>query len=158
VEDLRERGAAVRFPPPLIYLAAMIGGWAADRWLLPLPIGLSPGARVGAGVIAGLVGLLFGIPALARFRATGQDPKPWEPSPELIQQGIYRLSRNPMYLGLTLLQVGVGLGADNLWIVLACLPALAAVHVIAVRPEETYLEGRFGEDYRGYKAKVRRWL
>jgi protein-S-isoprenylcysteine O-methyltransferase Ste14 len=76
----------------------------------------------------------------------------------LIQQGIYRLSRNPMYLGLALVQVGVGVGVDNLWVVLTSLPALAAVHVIAIRPEELYLEGRFGEDYRAYKARVRRWL
>jgi protein-S-isoprenylcysteine O-methyltransferase Ste14 len=153
-----ERGARVRFPPPLVYLAAMIAGWALGRWVLPLPIGLGAGARVGAGLIAGLVGLLFMVPAVVRFRATGQDPRPWEPTPVLIQQGIYRLSRNPMYLGLALVQVGVGVGVDNLWVVLTSLPALAAVHVIAIRPEELYLEGRFGEDYRAYKARVRRWL
>lgn len=154
-----KRGADVRIPPPVIYLAAILVGWAAGRWFAPLAIGIEGLAtRIGAGVIAGLAGVLFMVPAVSRFRATGQNPKPWEPTPELIQRGVYRFSRNPMYLGLGLVQVGIGLGMDNLWVILLTLPALAIVHVIAVRPEETYLEQRFGEHYRDYRSRVRRWL
>ena len=154
-----QRGASVRFPPPLVFLGAILVGWALGRWVVSLATGLPAGpARVGAGVIAALVGLLFMVPAVSRFRATGQDPRPWEPTPELIQRGVYRFSRNPMYLGLGLVQVGIGLALDNLWIVAMALPALGVVGVIAVRPEETYLEERFGDEYLDYKARVRRWL
>ena len=154
----QKHGAEVRVPPPLFYLAAMLAGGALDRWLLPLPMGSGAQVRIGAGVIAGLAGLIFMVPALSRFRATGQNPKPWKPSPELIERGVYRFSRNPMYLGLGLVQVGLGLGLDNLWIVLMTLPAIAAVHVMAIRPEESYLEECFGDGYRDYKSRVRRWL
>lgn len=159
MSEPEERGADVRLPPPLVYLAAILVGWALGRWVTPLAIGIEGlPTRVGAGVIAGLAGILFMVPAATRFRASGQDPKPWEPTPELIERGVYRFSRNPMYLGLGLVQVGIGLGMDNLWVVVMTLPALAIVHVIAVRPEEAYLEERFGAQYKQYKSKVRRWL
>ena len=159
MNEPRERGADVRIPPPVVYLALILSGWVLGRWVAPLGTGLeTASARLGAGVIAGLVGLVFMLPAVGRFRATGQNPKPWEPSPELIERGVYRFSRNPMYVGLGFVQVGIGLGIDNLWIVVLTIPALVMVHALAIRPEETYLEERFGQSYRDYKSRVRRWL
>ncbi len=154
-----ERGAKVRIPPPLVYLAAIGAGWALDRWTAPLAIGLeAPVVRLGAGSIAALAGMAALALATRDFRATGQDPKPWKPTPELLESGVYAFSRNPIYLGFALLQVGVGFWIDNLWVILMTLPALAVVHLVAVRPEETYLEERFGAAYRDYRDRVRRWL
>ena len=92
------------------------------------------------------------------FKRTGQDPKPWKPSPVLIREGLYRFSRNPMYMAVTVMQMGLGFMLDNLWL-LAVLPlALAAVHFLVVLREEAYLETQFGEAYREYQRAVRRWL
>jgi protein-S-isoprenylcysteine O-methyltransferase Ste14 len=93
-----------------------------------------------------------------RFRRTGQDPAPWKPSPSLILDGPYRFSRNPIYTGMTLVQLGVGISAGNGWIVLLAPLALLIVHVTAVLPEEAYLGERFGESYLRYKESVRRYL
>lgn len=154
-----ETGAGVSVPPPLVYLGGIVLGWMLDRWLLPLSLGSTdPRLRWGSGLVVLLASSIFLFAAVARFRATGQDPKPWRPTPVLIEASVYRLSRNPMYLALALLQVGLGLLIDNLWIVVLTLPVLAVVDRLAVRPEETYLEERFGSTYREYRRRVRRWL
>jgi len=92
------------------------------------------------------------------FKRTGQDPKPWTPSPEMVLSGPYRFTRNPMYVGMTCIQLGLGLALDNLWISLLAAFSLLTVHFIAVVPEEKYLAGKFGERYTGYVIKVRRYL
>jgi protein-S-isoprenylcysteine O-methyltransferase Ste14 len=106
-------------------------------------------------VAAGLA-LIFS--ALAMFKRTGQDPKPWTPSPELIEKGPYRWTRNPMYVGLTCVLVGLGLALNNLWFSLLAAAALLVVHVIAVLPEEKYLKEKFGRSYEEYCTRVRRYI
>jgi protein-S-isoprenylcysteine O-methyltransferase Ste14 len=153
-----EKGARVRFPPPLVFLGGILVGVACAYVVAPAPL---PVGRT-AGVVAGLVLLAAGVSLAASarvlFSRTGQSPVPWKPSPELILQGPYRFTRNPMYVGLTLVQAGLGLGMNNLWIVLFALPALLTVHLIAVRPEERYLTEKFGESYTRYLSRVRRYL
>jgi len=95
---------------------------------------------------------------LKLFKSTGQDPAPWKPSPELVLSGSYRFTRNPMYLGLTCIQIGLGLLLSNLWISLLAAFSLLVVHFIAVVPEERYLSEKFGDSYKGYLLKVRRYL
>ena len=89
---------------------------------------------------------------------TGQHPAPWKPSPELILQGPYRFTRNPMYLGLTLIQLGLGFAVNNLWISAFAPLSLLTVHFIAVLPEEKYLSEKFGDSYTRYLTHVRRYL
>lgn len=96
--------------------------------------------------------------AMRRFAATGQDPKPWLPSPELIEAGIYRVSRNPMYVSMALLQVGLGVAVGYGWVALLVPMSMATVYWTAIRHEERYLEDKFGEAYLQYKRSVRRWL
>ena len=114
------------------------------------------------GIVTGVAFVVAGVwligDAWKLFQRTGQDPKPWKPSPELLLSGAYRFTRNPMYVGMTCLQVGLGLAFNNLWIVLLAALSLLVVHFIAVVPEERYLTGKFGESYRAYVIKVRRYL
>ncbi len=150
--------ARVRFPPPLVYALSTGAGFALHLWLRPWPL---PGTRtlhaVAAGVLL-LAAFVAALGALRRFRATRQDPLPWTPTPELIVDGIYRYSRNPMYLAMGLVQAAAAAAFANAWI-LALLPlSFAAVFVIAVRPEERYLGAKFGESYARYRASVRRWI
>ena len=151
-------GANVRFPPPLVFVGFILAGVAVQRFALPLAS--NAGSMVRAGVGAPLIGggLALILWAAGGFRRSGRSPEPWLPSSTLILEGPYRFSRNPMYVGMTAIQVGVGAALDNGWVVLLAASGLAVVQVMAVRPEERYLEETFGADYVALKKRVRRYL
>jgi protein-S-isoprenylcysteine O-methyltransferase Ste14 len=151
-------GAAVRLPPPLVYLFALLVGAALHAWVLPLRFDLSLAPRIGVAASAAGLGVAMMAAAMGLFRRTGQDPKPWKHTPELICTGIYRITRNPMYVGMALLQVGIGIGFANGWILVLVPVVLAIVHTTAIRHEEAYLQREFGDAYREYRSSVRRWL
>jgi protein-S-isoprenylcysteine O-methyltransferase Ste14 len=153
-----ESGAQVRFPPPLVFLAAIFIGVAIQRMIAPLSLSLAPWLRIATGILIVACGVSLIVSARIWFLRTGQSPIPWKPSPELIFQGPYRFTRNPMYVGLTLLVVGLGLAVNDLWISLCAAPALLVVHFIAVLPEERYLTEKFEKDYQGFLARVRRYI
>jgi protein-S-isoprenylcysteine O-methyltransferase Ste14 len=158
-ETESERGGArVRIPPPLVFVAFMAVGVLVNWLMVPLRLPLPLLPRVIAGALLIVAGLALGIWSVVHFRRTGQDPAPWEPSPTLILEGPYRFTRNPIYVGMTVVQLGVGVCAANGWILALAPLALLLVHFTAVLPEEAYLAARFGEDYRRYQAAVRRYL
>jgi protein-S-isoprenylcysteine O-methyltransferase Ste14 len=150
--DVDQDSAKVTFPPPFIYVGMLLLGLALDRitpWSLELPWI----ARYIGGVIFIAAALFVGFSASSLFRKAGTDVKPWKATTAIVESGVYRFTRNPMYLGMAMLYAGLGILFSSLGIVLL-LPVL--IQVIA--REERYLEGKFGEDYRAYKARVRRWL
>ncbi len=151
-------GANVRFPPPLVFLGFLLLGVAAQVFTVRLATDAPWAVRAGVGVLLIAAGLGLALWAAVGFKRTGRRPEPWLPSTVLILEGPYRFSRNPMYVGMTAVQVGIGAALDNGWVVLLAFPALAVVHLIAVRPEEVYLEETFGADYQALKRRVRRYL
>ncbi len=72
--------------------------------------------------------------------------------------GPYRFTRNPIYLGMTIIFTGIAIAADSIWVLALLVPVLVIMNIGVIMREERYLEGKFGEDYRQYKASVRRWL
>jgi protein-S-isoprenylcysteine O-methyltransferase Ste14 len=153
-----ERGASVHFPPPLVFVSTTLAAIALRYAGLPSNM---PGAsliRVPLGTFILLSAIVLVASARNWFVRTGQRPTPWTPSPELIFEGPYRFTRNPMYLGMTLVQLGLGTILGNFWIALFALPSLLLVHFIAVRPEERYLSSKFGKPYDDYRSRVRRYL
>jgi protein-S-isoprenylcysteine O-methyltransferase Ste14 len=152
-EQASQGGARVRIAPPLWFGAAILIGAFPPG--LRFPAGAA-GAVAGIAAIAAAIGM--GLPAVGWFRKTGQDPKPWMPSPQLIVRGPYRFSRNPMYVGMTLIVLGIAAISGRGWMAALSFCALAAVHFTAVLPEERYLTGKFGAAYLEYKARVRRYL
>jgi protein-S-isoprenylcysteine O-methyltransferase Ste14 len=151
-------GAAVRFPPPLVPLIGLVLGIALQAFVWPLPLPLAGLARYGVAVVLLALGLALGIPAIRQFVRTGQDPAPWQSTPEIIATGIYRITRNPMYLGMGFLQAGLGVALANGWVVALVPFTWLAIYFIAIRHEEAYLERKFGNVYTDYKKSVRRWL
>jgi protein-S-isoprenylcysteine O-methyltransferase Ste14 len=151
-------GAAVRFPPPFVPLIALAVGVVLDLWVLPLSLPLEGVLRYGMAGL--LLALGFGLMAAAfgLFRRTGQDAKPWVSTPEIISTGIYRFTRNPMYVSMGLLQAGFGVALANGWVMLLVPVTWIVIYSIAIRHEEAYLEEKFGSVYTEYKASVRRWL
>jgi len=149
--------AAVRFPPPLVYLIAITAG-VVLHWLVPLRVPISGSTRAIGGVALAAAGFALMAGAIGLFRRIGQNPAPWTTTPEVLTSGVYRFTRNPMYVSMGLLQAAIGVGAANGWILLLVPIVLIEVYMIAIRHEEAYLERKFGATYLDYKQRVRRWL
>lgn len=144
--------------PPVIF-AVPLGIALLLQRLLELPhLTLPTRAAWLVGGLLVLLGLGLGAWAIRSFLQHGEDPHPPTPTRVIVETGPYRFSRNPMYLALLLVALGVALGLRS-WIALLSVPiSLAAVHRLVVRREEVHLERTLGEPYRAYKARVRRYL
>lgn len=150
----------VFFPPPLVYLAALGIAYWVDRRALPMPLSLGErsGWRAPAGGLLVGLGLVLDLLALERFRRSATSALPFRPASAFVALGPYRWTRNPMYLGMTLLFAGFGLLLDSAWVVLAALVAALAIDRWVIPREERYLARRFGASYLDYASRVRRWL
>lgn len=154
---MAERGARVSVPAPLVFVVSVSAGVGVG-YVLPLRTHLPRGIALIAAYLLLAAGLGLFISALRRFWRARQNPLPWTPTLSLEFSGPYRFTRNPMYVGMTLLQLGLGTWMNHLWVLLFALPALAVVHFTAVLPEEAYLIEKFGDPYRQYLSRVRRYL
>ncbi len=145
-------------PPPLIFGGVLVVALALD-WLENGPgFGLPYFALMIAGIGLTILGLILVLAAGAQFRREQTNVSPWKPSLVLITTGVYSLSRNPIYIGIAISYVGLSLLADSV-IALVGLPiALAIIRFGVIEREEHYLEVRFGDAYRQYKARTRRWV
>lgn len=148
--------AQVKFPPPLIFLLLIAISYGLHR-LYPLGFGV-PKAFTNLGIAITLFGMAVVILIMGVFKRSSTAIEPWKPTSVLITTGFYRWSRNPIYVGFCLFNIGIGVALNSLWIVLSFIPGAILVYYIAIAREEAYLEREFGEEYLAYKRKVRRWL
>ncbi len=142
--------------PPLIYLAFLLLGLALD-YLWPVAV-LPNGIQYIAGFAFVTPSGIIVVFTLLQFHKAHTNFSPLKPTTSLITGGPFRFSRNPSYLSLSLLYVGIGIAADNLWVLGLLVPTLALMQYGVIFREERYLERKFGEEYLRYKASVRRWL
>ncbi len=148
--------AGVVAPPPLIYLAAILAG-AGLQALRPapfLPPALAP--AIGIPLVASAL-LLFAL-SIREFRRARTSVRPDRPTSAIIRTGPYRLSRNPIYLAMTLLHLWIAAWANSLWLLVTLAFTLGVMSAGVIAREERYLERKFGEEYRRYRAAVRRWI
>jgi protein-S-isoprenylcysteine O-methyltransferase Ste14 len=142
-----------RIPPPILTLAFAVAMWFAGD-------GGRSVVQVVAACAAFLLAGIFAFPAVRAFRRAGTtvDPVQVDRASAVVTGGIYRVTRNPMYVGLTLLLVAwaLWLGGWRVW--LGPVALLLWLDRFQIRPEEKAMEARFGEEYLRYKAQVRRWL
>lgn len=152
--------AAVRIFPPGVPLLVVGLGVALQRlWPIHAGAALPAALRYGLGsaiVLGAVLGL--GYRAVRLFRRCGQSENPWKPTPELVESGPFRWTRNPMYVQLLLVCVGFALLLANPWVLILTPLGGWLLQRFAILPEEAYLERKFGERYRAYKQRVRRWL
>src|SRR5438552_11936869 len=144
--------------PPLIFLGFLAAATVLQAILpLPIPVAHSPARYVPGAMLAagGFVMIAIGT---RLFAAAGTNVPPTLPTTALVVDGIYRRSRNPLYLGLILVYLGLGVAAGSLWAIGLLVPLLWVINVGVVKREERYLERKFGDAYRAYKARVRRWI
>jgi protein-S-isoprenylcysteine O-methyltransferase Ste14 len=148
--------AGVSIPPPLIYVV-LFGLGLLLHQIAPLASLPIVPARVAALICLGGYLLLFGWSYLL-FRRAGTSIVPVKPSMALVTHGPYRLTRNPMYLSLLCLYLAVALWFGIVWALVLVPLVVAAVQRLAIAKEERYLELKFGEVYRQYRTRVRRWI
>ncbi len=148
------------FPaPPIAALLFMATGWALNHFVpiagraaaLPLESLLG-----GAAIMVCAVAIaLFAVRTMMRAKTSFV---PGAKAGALVATGVYKRTRNPMYLSLTLFTLGLGIATANLWMVLLAPVLLLYLQERVVKREEAYLSRRFGAEYDDYKAKVRRWF
>ncbi|HEX6588298.1 MAG TPA: isoprenylcysteine carboxylmethyltransferase family protein [Longimicrobiales bacterium] len=148
--------SGVRFPPPLVFVAGLLAGWMLERmwpasvfdgrgwWLVAIPLGAAGFA------------LMFA--ALGLFRRAGTDPLPMRPTTALVFDGPYRFTRNPMYLGMTFVYLALTMLFDLPWALVLLPLVIVVIRTQVIEREERYLEAKFGDEYRAYRDRVRRWL
>ncbi|MCH8036317.1 MAG: isoprenylcysteine carboxylmethyltransferase family protein [Proteobacteria bacterium] len=142
--------------PPLICLGFLLLGLGLDR-LWPVAVLPEIAQSPVGGVLIGL-GVLVVLAAVRRFKAVGTSFHTHKPATAIISDGPYGVSRNPIYLGLIAIYLGVGVMADAGWVAVLLGPLLLVMHFGVITREERYLERKFGDEYLRYKAAVRRWI
>jgi protein-S-isoprenylcysteine O-methyltransferase Ste14 len=148
--------AEVKVLPPLVLLAALVAQavlWSlAPARMLPALIALLLGLAVIAGSLA------LGVVAAREIVRAGTAIDVRNTTTALVESGIFQFSRNPVYLSMVVLVVGVGLALNSFWSLLLALPTGYTLDRLAIRPEEPYLEAKFGDAYRAYRERVPRWF
>jgi protein-S-isoprenylcysteine O-methyltransferase Ste14 len=110
------------------------------------------------GVLIVVAGIALTVGGFITQKRAGPDPIPFNPSTRIVAYGIYRFTRNPMYVGFALCTLALAILADSTWMLLAVPIGLVLIDQIVIVREERYLERKFGEEYLNYKRSVRRWI
>ena len=155
-DEQDKKGAGVKIPPPLIFLGSILIGYLIG-FIHPLRIGDSSGIMLGGSLLVALALIIIIIAALS-FHRVKTHLEPWKPTSTIVTGGIFAISRNPIYLAFCCANIGLGMIFNSWWILLSFMPTAILIYFFAIKPEEVYLERKFGGEYQSYKMKVRRWL
>jgi protein-S-isoprenylcysteine O-methyltransferase Ste14 len=142
--------------PPVLYASAFVLGLVLD-WLVPLRhLPALPARLIGAVCL--IVGAGVAHSGEKVMHRAGTNVRPDLPATALVTEGPFSRTRNPLYLGLTLMYTGLALLIPVTWPLLLLVPVLLVMRWGVIAREERYLERKFGEPYRAYLGRVRRWL
>ena len=149
--------ANVIIRPPIAWAVAVLVG-SGLNWLMPLPFipAAVPAGGLGAMVFALALALVAW--AIVTMTRAGSNVPTSLPTTTIVNTGPYRFTRNPIYLGMVLGLIGLAIALNSLWLLLMLVPFALVIRYGVVTREEVYLERKFGDIYRGYRSRVRRWL
>lgn len=142
--------------PPLVFFSALGAGLLLN-WLAPWHAFSSNFFQVAGGLL-GLTGTMIGLWGVHTLHRAGTSVRPDHPVNALVTGGPFRYSRNPLYVAMTAIYLGITFSIGTGWPLVTLVPVLVMVHWKIVRREERFLENRFGDKYRAYKAHVHRWI
>ena len=148
--------AAVRIHPPVLLLIHIFIAFLLN-WLLPLPFRF-PGILVWFGYALILIGTGLAASAARQLMRAHTTLDPHGSVTEVVREGPYRFSRNPIYLGFVCLLIGFLLGFKSYWGLILSPVLMLLLYQFVIQYEELYLQKKFGDIYTGYKSRVRRWL
>lgn len=148
----------VHFPPPLIYVGFLLIGWGLTFVVADPGVGAGWDVRryVAFALIIG--GLVLDGAAMESFRRRGTPAEPWKDAVALETGGVFRFSRNPIYVGFALIYAGSTVCMDSLIALALLIPCMVVIDRFVVLREEAYLSAKFGAAWDAYRMKVRRWL
>ena len=149
--------AQVLIRPPLAWALAVIAGLVLD-WLAPLPFLPEDWPAGLLGAVVFVLALVLAIWAIDTMTRAGTNVPTNRPTTAIVESGPYRFTRNPIYLGMFGGLIGLGIAFDNPWLLLMMVLFALVIRYGVVAREEAYLERTFGDAYRGYRRRVRRWL
>lgn len=160
-DSTRPDSAGVRIPPPVVFALCLAGGlltaWVLEAWGLGDALLARP-VRIALGAMIGGISFVFGAGGIGLFRRRGVDPSPNAPASRLVTSGVYRFTRNPMYVGLVMVLTALGIAAGSWPMLASALPMFLYLDRYVIPREEAYLLRTFGADYAAYCRRVRRWL
>ena len=142
--------------PPIVALIFIAIAYVA-KWSIPIPLVLPNIVRM-IGLAFVIIGFLLGLAAFLEFRKAQTTILPHGSVSSIITSGIYRFTRNPIYLGFMLILIGFPLNSGTIWGLLLAPVFIYSMNSLVIEHEEAYLEKKFKEQYTGYRSKVRRWL
>jgi protein-S-isoprenylcysteine O-methyltransferase Ste14 len=146
----------VPLAPPLLFVLPIIASLALE-WFAPTNF-VHGAFRWILGAIFLVAGLALNIGGFVTQKRAGTDPIPFNPTTRIVSHGLYRFSRNPMYIGFALWTLGIAVLVDSVWMLLAVPIGLVLIDRLVIMREERYLERKLGEEYLSYKRRVRRWI
>ena len=156
--QIDEDSAKVKFPPPFIFLGGLVAGILIG-WLLDIPsFDMDETTKIVAAGALLVVGFGIGLAAMSVFRRRGTNVEPWRASTMIVAEGVFRWTRNPMYLGMTLVYCGLAILFESFAAFLLLPFVLIIIRTYVIAREERYLETKFGDEYRRYRQRVRRWI
>lgn len=152
----RTEVAGAGLPAPVIFVGLFLAGLGLNA-ALPRPT-VAPALRTVGWLLTvfGLAGI--GLPGFLALRRAGTSPNPRRPTTALVAGGPYRFTRHPLYLSMATTYAGTALGLNSFWTLVLLAGAIALIDRGPMAREERYMEQKFGDAYRAYKARVRRWL
>ena len=157
METAEDHGPAVLIFPPVLFGLTLVTGIVLT-WLFPFHFWEATWSRRILGAVLFLAALSFGRWGEATMRRAGTNVRPDRPSTAIVEDGPFRFTRNPLYLAVITMFVGIAQMANSAWFLLLLVPMALVLHFGVIRREERYLDAKFGEPYRGYRARVRRYL
>lgn len=155
------RSPGVKFPPPALFVVGFVLGVIFEKAIFELPLFTdSASARIRMGVGAAIVvgGIALAIVAVMTFRKAKTAIIPHHSATLIVDYGPFALSRNPMYLGLSIAYVGFVIMYNSGWPLIMLPLILTALYTLVISREEQYLHSAFGQVYADYQHKVRRWI
>jgi protein-S-isoprenylcysteine O-methyltransferase Ste14 len=148
--------ASVKIHPPILLLLHVFAAFLLN-WLFPLPFAF-PKFLVWVGYILVLVGIGLAFSAASQFMRARTTLDPHGSVTEIVTNGLYHFSRNPIYLGFVCLLIGFPFIFRSYWGVILSPVLMVSLYQLVIKHEEAYLKKKFGDIYTSYKSRVRRWL
>lgn len=136
----------------------LASGMLMEHFVIDYEIPLSSIVRYLIGLLVVTLGFTLILMARIEFNRAGQPRTPGIPTTCLVKTGVFKISRNPLYLGIVLILPGLGLAANLVWWIILTPLLMIWLQQALILPEEQYLLERFGEEFGCYKKNVRRWI
>ena len=156
--DIKDNPGVIA-PPPIIYTVSLALGLLLQRLV---PLKYLPRTFRGVGITIGStcvsIALTVGQSGFRQMRTANTNINPTQPATTIVTEGPFRFTRNPLYLSMTLLYIGIMFLVNSLWLMLILPAVLSLMYFGVIAREERYLERKFGTQYLAYKQRVRRWL